>query len=136
MICFGRSGQSVCGDGEPNLGAAHPGPACHSAERKVRAVGLAFNPQSDSGSGRSVPAQGLICDFVTYTRGHRCPIRYSLKGILLEAPQVGRPVKVFRLERNGLQVVGYYEPTPVIRLTVDGSVTKNSCYWLRRLEQP
>lgn len=66
---------------------------------------------------------------------HSLPVRYSLKGILLEGPQIGRPVKIYRLERNGIQVDGYYESTPVIRLTADGFVTQNSCYWLRRLEQ-
>ena len=62
------------------------------------------------------------------------PVGYVLIGILLEPPHIGRPVRILRLERNGVEVLGFFKSSPVTQLTANGFLTLNSVYRLRRLE--
>lgn len=56
------------------------------------------------------------------------PAGYALSGWLLEPIKIGRPVRLLRVERNGVAALGYFETTPVAGLTSGGFETKNSIY--------
>ena len=56
------------------------------------------------------------------------PIDYELRGFLLQPVTVGCPMVILRTERNGVEVLGMFESTPVCAIA-DGVVeTFNSRY--------
>lgn len=64
------------------------------------------------------------------------PVDYVLVGYLLTPVLTGECVRVLRVERNGVSVLGAYQSTPVIALTPDGFATTNSTYRLEYLPPP
>ncbi len=73
----------------------------------------------------------------TYLQGEEnaasLPIDYTLVGLLIQPPTIGRCVEVLRLERNGVVSLGVFATTEVRYLTADGFATLNSVYRLRVL---
>ncbi len=65
--------------------------------------------------------------------GTSLPVDYVLVGILVQPPEVGRRVVVFRTSRNDVQALGVFESTEVVELVPDGFMTRNSVYRMRRL---
>lgn len=63
------------------------------------------------------------------------PVDYVLVGYLLAPPHVGQQVKVLRVSRNGLPVLGIFTSTAVQQLTRDGFVTENSVYRLQLFDE-
>src|SRR3569833_3718078 len=56
------------------------------------------------------------------------PADYVMVGIFLTPITVGKSVRMLRIERNGVPVLGTFQSTPVARLTDDGFATANSVY--------
>ena len=60
------------------------------------------------------------------------PEGYALSGWLLESIEMGRPVRLLRVERNGVAALGIFETSPVQGLTQGGFETENSIYQVDR----
>jgi pyridoxal/pyridoxine/pyridoxamine kinase len=58
------------------------------------------------------------------------PVDYVLVGYLLTPPQVGHVVRIIRVSRNGVPVLGVFVSTVVQQLIAEGFVTENSVYRL------
>lgn len=57
------------------------------------------------------------------------PIDFQFSGLLLEYIQVGHPIEVFRVERNGVYVSGFFRSSQVIEIDeFERIVTINSVY--------
>jgi hypothetical protein len=68
------------------------------------------------------------------------PEGYELKGHVLVAPEKDRPLLVSRYERNGVQVSGLFNTSPVKMVTYQGPKvafvhTENSVWRVELLEQ-
>jgi hypothetical protein len=61
------------------------------------------------------------------------PLDYWIEGTLTEEMAVGKSVVVMREVRNGLDVTGLFQTTPVVELTDDTFTTMNSIYRYRFL---
>jgi uncharacterized membrane protein YiaA len=60
------------------------------------------------------------------------PNGYTLTGIMLELPAVGQRMRVIRDTRNGVEIAGIYESTPVTAIKGSLVHTQNSVYLLRQ----
>jgi len=60
--------------------------------------------------------------------GLSVPTGYTVAGWLLAPPQVGQPVRVLRVVRNGIVCVGYFETTEVVSVGQGEFCTVNSRY--------
>jgi hypothetical protein len=60
--------------------------------------------------------------------GISLPVDYEVIGLLFEPIMIGRPVRLFRLFRNGVFVLGEFQSSPVTAITTDGITTRNSVY--------
>jgi hypothetical protein len=56
------------------------------------------------------------------------PVDYELVGRLVQAPAVGRCVRVLRISRNGVKQLGVFQSTEVIKVCGDTFETPNSIY--------
>ena len=56
------------------------------------------------------------------------PVEYTLKGILLKDVEVGHSVEVWRGERNGVVMQGYFNTSPVVKVEDNKFHTQNSVY--------
>ena len=56
------------------------------------------------------------------------PVDYAVVGLLFEKITVGKPVRLFRLLRNGVFVLGEFQSSNVTAVTKDGITTLNSIY--------
>jgi hypothetical protein len=61
------------------------------------------------------------------------PVDYTLTGFLLEAPEMGKRVRVLRLERNGESLLGIFESSIVTAVDASWFATLNSVYRLEVL---
>lgn len=60
--------------------------------------------------------------------GFSLPVDYWLTGRLLGDIAVGQPVVVYRDTRNGVKADGIFQSSPVVEVTRDSFMTKNSVY--------
>jgi len=59
------------------------------------------------------------------------PISYTLKGYLMAQIDVGNPIRLLRIERNGIKALGLFESTPIVEIREEGLIeTYNSIYRL------
>lgn len=63
------------------------------------------------------------------------PIEYTIEGYLLKEIEVGEPVRVHRMIRNGVEKEGQFETSPVTKITETGFETTNSIYHLEKIEK-
>src|SRR5690348_10891585 len=56
------------------------------------------------------------------------PADYTMVGLLLTRITIGESVRLLRVQRNGVTVLGAFQSTPVVRLTDDGFATADSVY--------
>ena len=56
------------------------------------------------------------------------PVDYAVVGLLFEKITVGKPVRLFRLLRNGVFVLGEFQSSNVTAVTKGGITTLNSIY--------
>jgi hypothetical protein len=61
-------------------------------------------------------------------------VDYTMVGILLNGITIGESVRLLRVERNEVPILGEFESTPAVRLTDDGFATANSVYRLEILD--
>lgn len=63
------------------------------------------------------------------------PVDFQLAGLLLESIEIGQPVDIFRIERNGIYVSGFFRSSPVMGIDeFDRIITNNSVYQIEPLE--
>jgi len=62
------------------------------------------------------------------------PVDYTMVGILLTGIMIGESVRLLRVARNGVPVLGEFQSTAVVRLTADGFATANSVYRIEVLD--
>lgn len=65
--------------------------------------------------------------------GESLPIEYEIEGQLLGEIKVGYPVLIARSKRNGIEIGGFFQTSPVIGLTKGGFKTKNSEYIIEEI---
>lgn len=63
------------------------------------------------------------------------PIDYEMIGVLLERPVVGGRVRLLRVQRNGVEVLGMFESTQVVSIRGCEFATRNSVYRLENCER-
>lgn len=56
------------------------------------------------------------------------PTAYLVEGLLVDEISIGRPVRVLRMVRNGINVSGYFSTSPVIAYDENTIRTSNSVY--------
>jgi hypothetical protein len=56
------------------------------------------------------------------------PVDYEIVGYLVDDIEVDKPVRLLRIARNGTEILGIYQSTPVLELRSDGYITRNSVY--------
>lgn len=66
--------------------------------------------------------------------GASLPVDYEVIGDLLIGIEVGFPVIVRCIERNGSPCDSVFTSTPIIEITADGFRTANSVYWIESIE--
>ncbi len=64
------------------------------------------------------------------------PVEYNLEGFLEEPIRVGRPIRVDRRFRNGIQVPGMFESSRVTEVGEDRVQTRNSIYLVEFKDPP
>ncbi len=109
-----------------------PSPNCQPADSDIAGRWLIELVKVDASPG----AEAQPGSWNTYAIGNTnpgvsLPIDYTLIGILLDPLEVGRPVRVLRLSRNGIETLGLYQSSPVVEITSSGFRTRNSVYHLR-----
>jgi hypothetical protein len=63
------------------------------------------------------------------------PVDFQLAGLLLESIQIGQSIDIFRIERNGVYVVGFFQSSPVMGIDeFDRIITNNSVYQIEPFE--
>ena len=91
----------------------------------ITKTALAPNPQFPSGS------------LDTYLFGEpnlvTLPVEYEMVGILRDRVVIGKPVKLFRIMRNGVRVNGRFSSTPVVAVRKNCFTTLNSVYQVEAL---
>ncbi len=63
------------------------------------------------------------------------PLEYKIEGWLLNKIEVGKQVRVHRLIRNGIKAEGYFETSPVTKVSEFGFETANSVYRMSSIEE-
>ena len=58
------------------------------------------------------------------------PINYELRGLLIEALEIGKPILVARTHRNNVQSLGSFISTPVREFKNGAAITMNSIYFI------
>ena len=76
-------------------------------------------PACEAGSYTSGTAQAA---------GFSIPIEYSAEGELARPLQVGEGLIMLRDTRNGVKCPGVFQTSPIIEITRDSFMTKNSVY--------
>ena len=57
------------------------------------------------------------------------PVDFQLAGLLLESIGIGQSIDIFRIERNGVYVVGFFQSSPVMEIDAfNRIITNNSVY--------
>jgi len=59
---------------------------------------------------------------------HSLPVAYAMEGVLLADVEVGKPVCLARMARNGEEAVGLFTSIPLVSVTQDGFATANPSY--------
>lgn len=63
------------------------------------------------------------------------PIGYYVEGYFKQEPEIGKPVILFRTNRNGVNFLGLTETSEVTEILEDGFKTKNSIYKIEHLHE-
>jgi hypothetical protein len=66
--------------------------------------------------------------------GVSVPTDYWLEGYLRGPIEVGKPVVIDRTSRNGVEISGLFESSPVVAILDGGFETENSVYQLEVVE--
>ena len=61
------------------------------------------------------------------------PVEYMMVGILRNEVTVDKPVKLFRIMRNGVRINGRFSSTPVVSIRENCFTTLNSVYKVKAL---
>lgn len=67
--------------------------------------------------------------------GYSLPDGYTITGYLLEPPEIGKGLRILRVNRNGVQALGFYQSSPLRLIEGCRLETLNSVYRLRSLQQ-
>lgn len=63
------------------------------------------------------------------------PSGYCIRGYLIGEIEIGRPVRILRTNRNGVESVGIFTSSPVTTLSDNTFATSNSIYGYRLLQE-
>lgn len=99
---------------------------------KVKLTKIAINKDSEA------PQSKTIEEYRNGKWDKSPPVDYWLLGELLEEIEVGKPLRISRWNRNGLEALGMFHSTPVVTLHEHNSdtyiTTNNSVYKMELLE--
>jgi len=63
------------------------------------------------------------------------PVEYEMVGILRDKVTIGKPVKLFRIIRNGVRINGRFSSSAVVAIVENYFTTLNSVYLVKALCQ-
>lgn len=98
-------------------------------KRRIRIEKIAENPGGFPANPKDRHDAGVGQD-----PNFSLPIDYWIEGLLMYELAIGEPVQVMRDIRNGIQIDGFFQTSPVTELTETQFKTHNSVYNYRYLD--
>ena len=59
---------------------------------------------------------------------------YTLEGVLAEPIEMGKPIMVFRSNRNGINAIGFFTSSFVVEINKDKITTQNSVWQIQQIK--
>lgn len=87
--------------------------------------------KTSTSASPGIPAADWDSFVLGFANPHSLPVDYEIEGWLMEQIEIGHPLHVLRIRRNGVQALGEFRSSAVVAIQVQ---TGNSIYRIEPAE--